>query len=68
MDVVDPLVPHGNAHLAQVDHSPQLQSIVALRPTFETLHLNRVPEGHVSKRKVASVNYAREAPKEKDIE
>ena len=43
------------------------QSMVALRPTFETLHLNRVPEGHVSKRKVASVNYAREAPKEKDI-
>ena len=27
VDVVDPLVPHGNAHLAQVDHSPQLQSI-----------------------------------------
>jgi len=46
VDVVDPLVPHGNAVLAQVDHSPQL---------------NRVPEGHVSKRKVASVNYAREA-------
>ena len=22
VDVVDPLVPHGNAHLAQVDHSP----------------------------------------------
>ena len=27
MDVVDPLVPHGNAFLTQVDHSPQLQSI-----------------------------------------
>ena len=40
---------------------------MALRPTFETLHLNRVPEGHVSKRKVVSVNYARQAPKEKDI-
>ena len=40
---------------------------MALRPTFETLHLNRVPECHVSKRKVASVNYARQAPKEKDI-
>ena len=67
VDVVDPLVPHGNAFLAQVDHSPQLQSIVALRPTFETLHLNRVPEGHVSKREVASVNYAREAPEQKDM-
>ena len=35
---------------------------------FVVLHLNRVPEGHVTKRKVASVNYARQAPlKEKDI-
>ena len=40
---------------------------MALRPTFETLHLNRVPEGHVSKRKVASVHYAGESPEENPL-
>ena len=36
-----------------------------VEPMFVVLHLNRVPEGHVTKRKVASVNYARQAPKKR---
>ena len=29
VDVVDPLVPHGNALLAHVDHPPQLKSTMS---------------------------------------
>jgi len=50
VDVVDPLVPHGNTFLAKVDHAPQL---------------NWIPESHMSKGEITGVHNTSESPGEK---